>query len=68
MGPEKTNEAKILFSLIKERYGDRVTAEELEERRKGLEAILDASATMKIVKLENGDEPYPFFKPHGGKQ
>ena len=68
MDNEETNEAKILFGLVKERYGNRVTTKELEEMRKGLEAILDASATMKIVKLENGDEPYQFFKPYGGKQ
>lgn len=59
------NEAEILFTLIKTRFGDRVTPAELEETRKGLTAILDAVTALRSVKLENGDEPYQFFKPHG---
>jgi hypothetical protein len=59
------SEVEILFTRIETRYGDRVTVEELEEVRKGLVAILDAATTMRAVKLENGDEPHQFFKPHG---
>jgi hypothetical protein len=58
-------EADILFTLIKTRYGDRVTSEELEEMRKSLAAILDGAAAMRAIKLENGDEPHQFFKPSG---
>jgi hypothetical protein len=62
------NEADKLFEIIKARYGDRVTADELEEMRKGLDAILDAAKAMRAVKLENGDEPYQFFKPYQGEK
>jgi Asp-tRNA(Asn)/Glu-tRNA(Gln) amidotransferase C subunit len=58
-------EADILLNLIEARYGDHVTPEELEEIRKGLNAILDSAKTIRAVKLENGDEPYQFFKPSG---
>jgi hypothetical protein len=62
---QSISETEILFTLIKTRFGDRVTPEELEEIRKGLTAILDAAKDMRAVKLENGDEPHQFFKPHG---
>jgi hypothetical protein len=58
-------EADIRLSLIEVRYGDRVTPEELEEIRKGLDALLDNVKAMHVIELENGDEPYPFFKPSG---
>ena len=62
---QSISETEILFNLIKTRFGDRVTTEELEEMRKGLTAILDAVTALRSVKLENGDEPHQFFKPHG---
>jgi hypothetical protein len=62
---QNINETEILFTLIKTRFGERVTSEELEEIMKGLTAILDAAKVLRSVKLENGDEPYQFFKPYG---
>jgi hypothetical protein len=62
---QSINETEILFTLIKTRFGDRVTPEEIEEMRKGLTSILDAVKAMRTIKLENGDEPYQFFKPYG---
>ena len=62
---QNVSETEILFNLIKTRFGNRVTPEELEEMRKGLTAILDAAKALRAVKLENGDEPHQFFKPHG---
>ncbi len=61
----KKSEAEILFNLVETSYGDRVTPEELEEIRKGLDAILESAKAMHAIKLENGDEPYQFFKPSG---
>jgi hypothetical protein len=58
-------EAEHLLATIKARYGDRLTPAELEEVSKSLTAILDGAATMRAVKLENGDEPHQFFKPDG---
>jgi len=65
MSKRSKREAEILLSLVNARYGDRVTAEELEEIQKGIDSILDSSEAIHIVKLENGDEPYQFFKPCG---
>jgi hypothetical protein len=62
---QNIGETEILFTLIKTRFGDRVTPEELEEIMKGLTAILDAAKALRSVKLENGDEPHQFFKPYG---
>jgi hypothetical protein len=58
-------EAEHLFALIRARYGDRVTPEELEEMRRSLDAILDGVAAMRAIKLDNSDEPHQFFKPSG---
>ncbi len=58
-------EAEHLLAIIRARYGDRVTPDELEEIKKSLTAILDGAAAMRAVKLENGDEPHQFFKPDG---
>jgi hypothetical protein len=62
---ETRRETEILLSLVEARYGDRVTPDEMEEIRKGLDSILDSAKAMRACKLENGDEPYQFFKPSG---
>ena len=54
------------LAIIKARHGTRLTPEQLEEIRKGIEALQDASRQLHTVTLENGDEPYPPFK-HGGR-
>jgi hypothetical protein len=54
------------LAIIKARHGDRLTSQQLEEIRKGIEAQLDASKQLHTIPLDNGDEPYPPFK-HGGK-
>jgi hypothetical protein len=58
-------EAEVLLTLIKTRYGDRVTPEQLTEIMGSLTAILDGAAVMRVIKLENGDEPNQTFKPWG---
>ncbi len=68
MSQPKSSEADRLFEIIEARYGDRVTPEELKEMRRGLEAILDGAKAMRAVKLDNGDEPYQFFRPHRGER
>jgi len=59
------NEAQALLELIKTRYGDRLTPDQLAEVRASLQAILDAAEAMRAVKLQNGDEPNQHFKPEG---
>jgi hypothetical protein len=63
MVDESPKEAEYLFEMVRDRYGDRLSAEELEEVRKGVEGIAKAAETLRAVKLENGDEPFSIFKP-----
>ena len=56
-------EVEALFKLVQSRYGGRLSAYELEEVRKGVEAIVEAVESMRSVKLSNSDEPDFTFKP-----
>jgi len=64
MVDESPKEAEYLFELVKDRYGDRLNAKELEEVKKGVEGIAKAAETLRAVKLENGDEPFSIFRPY----
>ncbi len=57
-------EVGLLFALVRERYGERLTAEQLDEVRKGVEAIVAAARTIRAVRLRNSDEPMQPFVPH----
>ena len=61
---KKNNESEILFKLVKNRYGERLGTEELEEVRKGVEKIMETAEALRSVKLENWDEPFSLFKPY----
>jgi hypothetical protein len=50
-------EAEILFALLRERYGSRLTPEELEAVRTGLAAIVEGAQSLRAVKLDNADGP-----------
>jgi len=41
--------------------------EELEEVRKAVERLAEASEALRSVELKNGDEPFFVFKPHREK-
>ena len=56
-------ESETLFKLVRDRYGDRLSLEELEEVRKGVERITETAKALREVKLENWDEPFSIFKP-----
>jgi len=56
-------ESEFLFELVKTRYGERLTADELEEVRKGVERISETVEALRAVKLGNGDEPFSVFIP-----
>jgi hypothetical protein len=63
MSDEKSREVEARFSVVADRYGDRLKPEELEEVRKAIEANLDAAYALRSIKLENRDEPFSVFKP-----
>jgi len=58
---------EVLFNAVKNRYGSRINAEELEEVRKAVERIAEASELLRSVELKNGDEPFLILKPYKGK-
>jgi hypothetical protein len=51
-------EVELLYALVRERYGSRLTPEELEAVRTGLEAIVGAARALRAVQLDNADGPY----------
>jgi hypothetical protein len=51
------SEVEILFSLVRDRYGSRLTPEELEALRTGLAAIVEAARALRAVRLDNADGP-----------
>jgi len=61
-----SKEVDLLFALVRERYGARLTAEQLEEVRKGIEAVERSARALRAVTLENSDEPMQPFAPFRG--
>jgi hypothetical protein len=51
------SEAEILLLLLRERYGSRLTLEDLQAVRTGLEAIVEGAHSLRAVKLDNADGP-----------
>ncbi len=52
-----------LFALVRERYGARLTEAQLDEVRKGVEAVEQAASALRAVRLDNSDEPMQLFAP-----
>ena len=61
------SEAETLFTLVKEKYGDRIAPDELEEVRKAVERIVESSMEIRGFELGNWDEPFSVFKPYRRK-
>lgn len=57
-------ETSILLELVKKRYGDRLTDEQIEAVEKHVKNNLETAEKLRSVELENGDEPYNVFKPY----
>ena len=66
MGRENSidGEVNALFDMVKQRYGDRLTPEQLNEVRKGVAATVEAAEALRSVKLGNGNEPFSVFVPY----
>ncbi len=57
------NEADLLFKMIEDRYGDRLSDEQLEKVRKELDSVLESAQTLRATKLDNGVPPTTGFLP-----
>jgi len=62
-GPDVTAEVEQLFALVQARYRDRLTPAQLDEVRKGVEAVVQAARALRAVRLPSGDEPMQPFVP-----
>jgi hypothetical protein len=50
-------EVETLLALVRERYGDRLDAEQLASVRASVEGIVRAARALRAVRLANVDEP-----------
>jgi hypothetical protein len=56
-------EVDLLLALVRHRYGDRLTGEQLGALRRGIETIAEHAAALRAVPLTGGDEPLAPFTP-----
>jgi hypothetical protein len=60
--PETPNpEVVTLFALVANRYGDRLTTEQLDEIKRMVEGQVEAARALRAVRLSNADEPFQHF-------
>ncbi len=60
----ESSDIDALFELLNNRYGDRLTADQLEEIKKTVEEQAEHAEKLRSVHLENGDEPAFVFTPY----
>ena len=65
---DSDRDTSILMELVKERYGERLTEEQLEHVSKSLKSVIDAGKALSETPLENSDEPYNVFRPYRRKE
>jgi hypothetical protein len=57
------DEVDLRFALVRLRYGDRLSAEQLDDLRRAVETIVEQVAALRAVPLTNADEPLQRFVP-----
>ena len=65
MSDAAQSEVELLFSLVRDRYGSRLTPEELEAVRTGVAAIVEGARALRAVHLDNADGPLLALPPDG---
>ena len=66
--PETPNpEAVALFALVANRYGSRLTTEQLDEIKKMVEGQVEMARALRAVRLTNADEPFQPFAAYRGE-
>jgi hypothetical protein len=60
-------EVAVLFDLVRQRYGDRLDAAQLERIREAIGAIVKQTHVLRAVRLRNDDAPWPPFVPYRGE-
>jgi hypothetical protein len=57
------SEIELRFALVRRRYGDRLSPEQLDEVRRAVGAIVEMVTALRTVRLTNADEPGHRFVP-----
>jgi hypothetical protein len=57
-------EADALFAIVRQRYGDRLTPEQLEELSRIVQGQVEAARALRSIRLTNADEPMQPFAPY----
>ncbi len=65
---DSSGETNTLLELVKQRYGKRLTDEQIAEVEKQITRNLETAKELHSVELTNGDEPYNIFKPYRRKK
>ena len=63
---EDNREVDKLFDIVKARYGARLTDEQLEQVKQGVESTAELTAALRGIRLDNAVEPFSTFKPYRG--
>jgi hypothetical protein len=62
------SEVELRLSLLRLRYGDRLSTAQLEELRRTVQGIVEHIRALRAVPLANADEPLPRFIPVRGDE
>jgi len=57
-------EADALFEIVRQRYGGRLTREQLDELGRIVRAQVEAARALRPIRLTNADEPMQPFAPY----
>lgn len=57
-------EVERMLALVRERYGERLDAAQLDGVRTAIVAIVQAARALRAVRLGNADEPGQPFSPY----
>jgi hypothetical protein len=61
---EEPSEADLLFAVVRRRYAERLTAEELDALRRSVDEVTRLAEALRAVRLSNADEPFQRFEPY----
>jgi hypothetical protein len=64
----EASEADLRFGLVRRRYGDRLTSEQLDALRKAVHALVEQVGALRAVRLTNDVEPLQRFVPFRGDE
>ena len=61
---DSKSESDLLFKIVEEKYGARLTEEQLAKVRTTVENLVETSEALRRVELDYTVEPFMVFKPY----